>query len=482
MDTHLAFGLRRSDVQDRILIPKYYDPDLKAAVGLAKDAGFDTPELGELLLPGDAGSRLGDWVPREYYGSGPLPYVRTSDLSHWRIRPDFKKGVSEDVYERYAARQGVFANDILMVAHGSYLVGAVAMVVEGEERLLLQDHIFRLRVDPACGVDPRLILAALSTAFVRRQVRSRQFSADIIDKIGDRHLAIRIPLPQDVAVRQGVVDSVAATLSAQDAKRSIATSITGGNLAIAPSRTDSRLTFPVRRDAIRDRVLVPKYYDPDLEDDLAAQMRALPIPWVSLGELVARGVMTAETGVEVGKMAYGTGPIPFMRTTDLAEWEMKLDPKQGVSEEIYTQHARRAGLLADDVLVVRDGTYLVGSSAIVSSDDVPALFCGGIYRLRSTAHDEVDPGALLAYLNLPIVRRQMRAKQFTRDVIDTLGYRLLEVLIPSPSQADSPQVSATMQEVRRSMAATKRAITSAIDALEPPSPIQVAGRPAWSMR
>ena len=39
-------------------------------------------------------------------------------------------------------------------------------------------------------------------------------------------------------------------------------------------------------------------------------------------------ILSADTGVEIGKMAYGTGDIPFVRTSDLAQWEIKRDPKQ----------------------------------------------------------------------------------------------------------------------------------------------------------
>ena len=44
----------------------------------------------------------------------------------------------------------------------------------------------------------------------------------------------------------------------------------------------------------------------------------------------------------------------------------------------------------------------------------------------------LDPYLLLALLNSPIVRRQMRAKQFTRDIIDTLGKRVFEIALPVP--------------------------------------------------
>ncbi len=144
MDTHLAFAIGRKSLVNGILIPKYYDPEIQQSVRLAEKY-FDLPTLGEVLLPGDKGSRLGDWIPREFYGTGNVPYVRTSDLYGWRIRADYKKGVSEEVYKEVASKQDVQPFDILMVAHGTYLVGEVAILIGADSRLVLQDHVFRLR-------------------------------------------------------------------------------------------------------------------------------------------------------------------------------------------------------------------------------------------------------------------------------------------------------------------------------------------------
>ena len=36
-----------------------------------------------------------------------------------------------------------------MVAHGTYLVGNVAVVTESDLPLVLQDHVFRLRLAPS---------------------------------------------------------------------------------------------------------------------------------------------------------------------------------------------------------------------------------------------------------------------------------------------------------------------------------------------
>lgn len=51
-------------------------------------------------------------------------------------------------------------------------------------------------------------------------------------------------------------------------------------------------------------------------------------------------------------MAYGTGTIPFVRTSDFANWEIKHDPKQGVSEQIYNAYATKEDVQAEDILLV----------------------------------------------------------------------------------------------------------------------------------
>lgn len=92
-----------------------------------------------------------------------------------------------------------------------------------------------------------------------------------------------------------------------------------------------------------------------------------------------------------------------------------------------------------DIFVVRDGTYLVGTSAIVTQYDPNVIYAAGLYKIRTKQPRELDPYLLLALLNTPVVRRQMRAKQFTRDIIDTLGHRILEVVIPLPRDATTRQ-------------------------------------------
>lgn len=181
---------------------------------------------------------------------------------------------------------------------------------------------------------------------------------------------------------------------------------------------------------VANDILIPRYYDPEIDAELARLGN--DYEFVALGELTEREALSFATGVEVGKMAYGTGGIPFIRTSDISNWEIKADFKHGVSEEIYDQARSKIDVRAGDILMVKDGTYLIGATAIVTEFDLPMLFQSHLYRIRVHKPEVISPWLLFALLNTPVVRRQIRAKQFTQDIIDTIGKRVFELRIPVP--------------------------------------------------
>jgi type I restriction enzyme M protein len=197
----------------------------------------------------------------------------------------------------------------------------------------------------------------------------------------------------------------------------------------AADRGDHR-GFRLKSDKIKNKILVPKYYDPELDAYLPKLSETHDL--VSMGLLVEEKAISFATGIEIGKMAYGTGTIPFVRTSDLSNWEIKADFKHGVSQAIYEELKNRVDVLPGDILMVRDGTYLIGTTAVVTESDVPMLFQSHIYRLRVKKPEVMDPWLLFACINAPVVKRQIKSKQFTQDIIDTLGKRILELVLPIP--------------------------------------------------
>lgn len=206
------------------------------------------------------------------------------------------------------------------------------------------------------------------------------------------------------------------------------------------------LGFTITQDKIVDSIYLPIYYNPEIR----AQLDSLRDDYdlVTVGQLVDNGLVSISTGDEVGKLAYGTGQIPFIRTSDIANWEIKLDPKQGLSDDIYTKLAPKQDVQPYDILMVRDGTYLVGTCAMISPSETKIVYQSHLYKIRSNDHDRINPYLLLALLSSPIVKQQIRSKQFTQDIIDTLGRRIMELELPIPkSKAAQEQVIAQVKEV-----------------------------------
>ena len=190
------------------------------------------------------------------------------------------------------------------------------------------------------------------------------------------------------------------------------------------------LGFVIKESQIVNNIYLPKYYNPEIRQKLDSLKDTHDL--IISEKLLEEGILEITTGDEVGKLAYGTGNIPFVRTSDIANWEIKGDPKQGLSEEIYEKYANKQDVQENDILMVRDGTYLVGTCAIITKLDTKIVFQSHFYKLRSLDFDRLHPYLLLAILSSPIVTEQIYAKRFTQDIIDTLGDRIKELVLPIP--------------------------------------------------
>jgi len=219
-----------------------------------------------------------------------------------------------------------------------------------------------------------------------------------------------------------------------------------GGAKVSGDVAANHLGFRMKSSALIGNILIPKYYDPEIADVLAAL--AVNHDLISVQSLIDDKVLEISTGDEIGKMAYGTGTIPFVRTSDISNWEIKSDPKQGVSEAIYQQYAQSHDVKAGDILFVRDGTYLIGTACMVSKHDGPMLYQSHLLKLRLTEKAPITSALLLAVLASPTVRQQIRAKQFTADIIDSIGHRFNELILPVPKdEAMRESISREVQEI-----------------------------------
>ena len=229
----------------------------------------------------------------------------------------------------------------------------------------------------------------------------------------------------------------------------------------------SRLGFEVDLNAVNSNVLCPRYYDPDIDTELNRLTKTHRL--LRFGKLVEDGHVSVKTGHEVGKMAYGTGDVPFVRTSDLSNWEIKIEPKHRLDRKIYESLKDAQDVRVNDILMVKDGTYLIGTCGIVTEYDLEIVYQSHLYKIRSHRNPYgIDQFLLLAVLGSDIVQRQIRAKQFTQDIIDSLGERINELVLPIPkSDEQRSRISNIVRQViRERVDARELARRAAIEVLQ----------------
>lgn len=158
--------------------------------------------------------------------------------------------------------------------------------------------------------------------------------------------------------------------------------------------------------------------------------------FITIGELINQGFLKKKKGKEIGSESYGTGDIPYIRTSDINNFEISSDPTNSVSEEIYEQYAKQQGLSVGDILFIADGRYRIGKTAIITPHNIKCLIQSHIVILSLKDTAPFTPYELLYCLNTDIVQEQIRSYVFIQSTLGTLGNRILEIEIPLPEKND----------------------------------------------
>lgn len=202
-------------------------------------------------------------------------------------------------------------------------------------------------------------------------------------------------------------------------------------------------------------ILLPKYYNPDIASELNEIQNSGEFKVITLKELQEQKIVKVTRGVEVGSENYGTGEVPFVRTSEISNWEITEDCTQCVSEDIYNEYKTKQKIEAEDILVVNDGTYLMGRSAMITPADTHIVIQSHFRKIKILRKDIISPYLLLACLGQEIVQKQIEAKSFRQGTISTLGSRLLDVKIPIPLKQE--KVSKIINDVKNIMESKYRA-------------------------
>lgn len=169
---------------------------------------------------------------------------------------------------------------------------------------------------------------------------------------------------------------------------------------------DSNLGFVLNKNQIVNNVLAPRSYVFGIQNNKDLEKTHTMI---TIGQLINEKVLEVKTGNEVGKLAYGTGSIPFVRTSDISNWEIKSDPKHLLNEEIYKSLATKQDVQEGDILMVKDGSYLIGTCAMITKYDTKIVYQSHLYKIRVAKNNKynLDKYYLLAVLSSECVKQQI---------------------------------------------------------------------------
>ncbi|TFG01840.1 MAG: hypothetical protein EU542_06245 [Promethearchaeota archaeon] len=201
--------------------------------------------------------------------------------------------------------------------------------------------------------------------------------------------------------------------------------------------TKNQSVFRIKFSQIKNNIFIPSYYT-GVERKLESLKEKTEYVLESIQSLVNRKIIYSNRtgylprGNEIGSSVYGLGEVPFIRTSELNNWEINLDSHKKTSEEVYFQYKNKQNIEEGDILLVKDGgPNLIGKTAYITSLDTKIIIQSHIYQIKVIKNDDaIDPYLLLYLLNLDIVQDQIKAITFVQGTIATLGNRIMEVKLP----------------------------------------------------
>ena len=195
-------------------------------------------------------------------------------------------------------------------------------------------------------------------------------------------------------------------------------------------KDENHLGFSIPTEDIFDNIYIPESYKPEIKEKLNLIKKSKEYDLIKFGDLVNDGKIQIKRGNEIGSKFYGSGNIPFIRTSDIVNWEIKMDTVKSVAEEVYEKYKLQQDIQEGDILFVNDGTFLIGRCSMVSHIDVHSIIQSHLRKIRVIKNNHIDAYYLFYLINSNFVQQQIEVKTFVQATLSTLGNRLLEVDLP----------------------------------------------------
>jgi hypothetical protein len=192
-----------------IAVPVYYDQRTRTDYDAELKAtwpAFTSLSLGELIDADELTVHSGHGSPSADVRTGTIPYIKVSDLRAGQLNINPTNRVSEVVARRFwhGSASGLKAFDLITPARTSKNIGDIAVLMPGQERVVLTREVLVMRPGPKADFDPFYFLWAMSLKIVRRQWHRIVFMQTNREDTGLRYREIQIPIAPTRAERDRI--------------------------------------------------------------------------------------------------------------------------------------------------------------------------------------------------------------------------------------------------------------------------------------
>ncbi len=199
-----------------------------------------------------------------------------------------------------------------------------------------------------------------------------------------------------------------------------------------PNLKNNQFTFLVPWSQIKEAGnLVPIYYQNIFKPPKMLEGRL----GIKLSDLCNQRVLDAWDGHgSPSSISKGQGKIPYIRVSDIVNWELYRNPVTGVPKEVYEKMIQnKKKPKPKDILFVRRGSYRIGTVAMVSPQDTEVLLTRELLTFRVLNAKNpygINPFYLLGLLSSEFVQNQIPSKVFIDTTLPNIGDRWKDIILP----------------------------------------------------
>jgi len=202
-----------------------------------------------------------------------------------------------------------------------------------------------------------------------------------------------------------------------------------------PNNPKNKYVFVVDIKEIVNNLYVPRYYWRKRIEGLEEEAKKQNLKFVQLKDLIDKGIVKMFRGHGAPPSEFkGKGDVPYVRADDIVGWELNKSPNTMIPMEVYKKvKGNKFDLKAKDIVFVKEGSYRIGSVALVSPYDLEILLNHHSLVFRVLKEDNeygINAYYLLYLFSHNLTQKQLYNKVMIDTTLPNIGDRWQELYLP----------------------------------------------------